>query len=92
MKELSQIVQLIDKNKVKKVEVLGNEDAESRHADLFQRMKNGEITTEEDAEHFFYQGSKAKSGSAYRQFKSRFRQRLMNTLFLIDDDNAEATA
>jgi hypothetical protein len=90
MKELSQIVQIIDKNKPKKVEVLGNADAQSRHAELYTLIKDGHIATDEDAERFFYNASKAESTSAYRQFKSRFRERLMNTLFFIDNDNAEA--
>jgi hypothetical protein len=91
MKELIQIVKIIDKNKPKKVEVLGNEDATSRHAELYALIKDGQITTDKDAEHFFYNESKAVSDSAYRQFKSRFRERLMNTLFFMDNENTEAT-
>jgi hypothetical protein len=91
MKELSQIVQIIDKNKPKKVEVIGNEEASSRHAQLYNHLKEGSITTDEEAAIFFYKDSKAVSDSAYRQFKSRFRERLMNTLFFIESETSEAS-
>jgi hypothetical protein len=91
MKELSQIVQIIDKNKPRKVEIMGNEEATSRHAQLYNMLKEGSITTDEEAAHYFYKDSKATSNSAYRQFKSRFRERLMNTLFFIDNETTEAS-
>jgi hypothetical protein len=91
MKELSQIVQLIDKNRPRKIEVLGNEDAESNHAQLYDLLKQGSIKTDEEAAQRFYGDAKATANSAYRQFKSRFKERLLNTLFFLEKDNAEAS-
>jgi hypothetical protein len=90
MKELSQIVKIIDKNKPKKVEVLGNEDADSPHAELYNLLKEGKITTDEEAAAHFYKDSKAVGQSAFRQFKSRFKERLINTLFFLKKDSDEA--
>lgn len=91
MKELSRIVQLIDKNKPRKVEVLGNEEADSKHAQLYNLLKDGRIKTDEEAAAYFYQNAKAVRQSAYRQFKSRFKERLMNTFFFLEKDSAKAT-
>jgi hypothetical protein len=86
MKELSQIVQIIDKNRPRKIEVLGNEDAVSRHAELYKLLQEGTITTDEEAAVYFYGDAKTMNKTAYRQFKSKFKERLINTLFLIDMD------
>jgi hypothetical protein len=91
MKELSRIIQLIDKNKPRKEEFLYDEAAESKYAQLYQLIKEGRVTTDEEAEAHFYQDAKAVGQSAYRQFKSRFKERVMNTLFFLDKDNAEAS-
>ena len=55
MKELSKIVELIDKNRPRKVEVLGNEEAESKHAELYELLKKGSVKTDEEAAVFLYQ-------------------------------------
>ena len=54
MKELNKIVQLIDKNKPRKIEVLGNEEATSRHAEMYNLLKEGHIITDADAALHFY--------------------------------------
>jgi hypothetical protein len=91
MKELLQIVQIIDQNKPRKIEVLGNEDADSNHAQLYALLRDGKISTDEEAARHFYGAANATLNSAYRQFKSRFKERLINTLFFLDTDNSEAT-
>lgn len=91
MKELTKIIQLIDKNKPRKEEFLYDEAAESKYAQFYQLIKEGHITTDEDAAVHFYQDPKATSQSAYRQFKSRFKERLMNTLFFLEKDSDEAS-
>jgi hypothetical protein len=91
MKELSQLVQIIDKNKPRHIEVLGNEEASSNHAQLYELLRGGQISTDEEAAKHFYGSAKAVGQSAYRQFKSRFKERLINTLFFIDKDSNEAT-
>ncbi len=91
MKELSRIVQLIDKNKPRKIELLSDGAAKSKYAQLYRLIKEGRITTDEEAAAHFYQDPKAVSQSAYRQLKSRFKERLMNTLFFLEKDNSEAS-
>jgi hypothetical protein len=91
MKELSKIVQLIDKNKPRKIEVLGNEEAISRHAEMYNLLKEGHIVTDADAALHFYGDVQAATQPAYRQFKSKFKERLINTLFFLEKDNAEAS-
>jgi hypothetical protein len=91
MKELNRIVQLIDKNKPRKIEVLGNEDATSRHAEMYNLLKDGHILTDADAALHFYGDAKAITQTAFRQFKSKFKERLINTLFFLEKDSAEAS-
>ena len=91
MKELSQIAQLIDKNKPRKIEILGNEDASSNYAKLYDLICEGTVTTDEEAAAHIYGDAKTPNDSAYRQFKSRFKERLMNMLFFLDKGNAQAT-
>ena len=91
MKELSKIVQLIDKNKPRKLDFLSNEANNSKYAKLYQLIKAGTIKTDEEAAVHFYQDSKTVSQSAYRQFKSRFKERLINMLFFLEKDKSEAS-
>jgi hypothetical protein len=91
MKELNRLVQLIDKNKPRKIEVLGNEEATSRHAEMYNLLKEGHIFTDADAALHFYGDAKAVTQTAFRQFKSKFKERLINTLFFLEKDNAEAS-
>lgn len=91
MKELNRIVQLIDKNKPRKIEVLGNEESTSRHAEMYNLLKEGHIITDADAALHFYGDAKAVTQTSYRQFKSKFKERLINTLFFLEKDNAEAS-
>ena len=66
------------------MDIIGNEDSESRHTEFFELLKAGKFKNDTEAAQHFY-GEKATERSlAYRKLKSTFRDRLINTLFFID--------
>ena len=84
MEELIKITQILNGYRIGKVDIIGNEDSESRHTEFFELLKTGKFKNDTEAAQYFY-GKKATERSlAYRRFKSRFRERLINTLFFID--------
>ena len=84
MEELIKITQILNGYRIGKVDIIGNEDSESRHTEFFELLKAGKFKNDTEAAQYFY-GKKATERSlAYRRFKSRFRERLINTLFFID--------
>jgi hypothetical protein len=86
---LTQVVQVLARYKRQKIDIIGNDDSDSRYTKLFNLIKEGKVTTDKEvAQHFF--GDKATPGdSTYRFFKSEFKERLLNTLFFIDLDNPQ---
>ena len=85
MEELIKITQILTGYRIGKVDIIGNEDSESRHTVFFELLKSGKFKNDTEAAQYFY-GKKATERSlAYRRFKSRFRERLINTLFLVNN-------
>jgi hypothetical protein len=84
MEELIKISELLDGYRIRKVDIIGNDDSESRYTEFFNLLREGKLKNDTEAAKYFY-GSKATDKSlAYRRFKSTFRERLINTLFFID--------
>jgi tetratricopeptide (TPR) repeat protein len=84
MNTFRQIVTLLDGYKLRNIDVLGNDSSDSRFTELYRLLKDGIITTDQEAAIYFY-GENAKSTDIrYRVFKSEFRERLLNTLFFIN--------
>lgn len=85
MKSMLEVAQLISRQKVRKVDVL-TEDVlnakNSKFRDLYEGLRDGTIRSDREAAQRLYQAE--PSDTRYRQLKSRFRKRLLNTLFFVD--------
>lgn len=92
MENLKELVNIINKRKLIQLEVF-DKSLISRKDTLFAKFYNGiaegAIKTDEDALLYVY-GS-AKEATNYRKLKSRFKERLLNTLYFIDINHASET-
>lgn len=85
MKDLLEITQILDKKKISKIEILDQYSLRQPN-NLFARMYHGlykeKFETDEQAAQELYQSP--PTDARYRQLKSRFRKRLLNTFFFLD--------
>lgn len=84
MEELIGLTQILNGYRLKQVDIIGNEDSESRYSEFYRLLKDGTIKTEDEAVLHFYGDDATERSFAYRQFKTDFRERLINSLFFID--------
>lgn len=83
MRDLIELVNVVNKNKLRSLEVLASPfDNTSKIGALYEGIVNGNFETDEDAFDALY-GQEASPG-AYRKLKSGLRDRLLNTLFFLD--------
>jgi hypothetical protein len=85
MRNLIEIARIITRNKVSKIEVFDERtfrNKGSKFNQFYQSLLTNKFKEDRDAAAFFY--GCAPSDPKYRQLKSRFRKRLMNTLFFLD--------
>ncbi|GEM_PF-2302607 len=98
MKNLLELFHIVRKGNPDKIELLDktllNNKGDTKFAQLYEGLASGKIKSDLEASQFIYQSS--ETDVKYRQLKSRFRKRLLNTLLLIDplpfekDENKEA--
>jgi hypothetical protein len=92
MKNLIEISRIVTKKKVRKIEVFDSatlDSANSKFAEFYEALMAGKFKNDRDAATFLYDCS--PTDDKYRQLKSRFRKRLLNTLFFLDT-NTPSTA
>ncbi len=85
MKNLIEISRIITKKKVRKIEIFDSstlENKSSKFSDFYEALSAGRFKNDRDAATLLYGCS--PTDDKYRQLKSRFRKRLLNTLFFID--------
>ncbi|MEL6864567.1 MAG: hypothetical protein AAFP19_09115 [Bacteroidota bacterium] len=83
MQTLRELVQIITKNKVQQIEVIGNSDhTDSMVHQFYEALVEGRFTSDEEAADFFYQDR--VNDRNYENLKYKLRRRLLNTLFFID--------
>ena len=89
MENLKELVNIINKRKLSQIEVF-DKSLISRKDTLFAKFYNGiadgEIKTDEEALLYIYNSE--KEATNYRKLKSRFKERLLNTLYFIDINHA----
>ncbi|MFN8259406.1 MAG: hypothetical protein U0X41_00555 [Chitinophagales bacterium] len=92
MENITELVSIINKRKLSQIEIL-DKSLISRKDTLFAKFYNGiaegHIKTDRDAVLYIY-GSN-KDATNYRKLKSRFKERLLNTLYFIDINHAAET-
>lgn len=85
MKNLIEISKIVTKKKVKKIEIFDHaslENTNSKFSEFYEALAANKFKNDRDAAKYLYDCS--PSHDKYRQLKSRFRKRLLNTLFFID--------
>jgi hypothetical protein len=85
MKNLIEISKIVTKKKVKKIEIFDDYSLRNRNSkfnEFYEALMAGKFRNDRDAATFLYECS--PTDDKYRQLKSRFRKRLLNTLFFLD--------
>ncbi len=83
MKRLLELVQVINKNKVKVVEVIGSlPPRQTMVQEFYNKLSDGSITDDFSAAQYFY-GTSPEDRN-YKELKKRLTQRLQNTALFID--------
>jgi hypothetical protein len=85
MKNLIEISRIATKKKVRKIEIFDNaalETKNSKFTEFYEALAAGKFKNDRDAATHLY--GCAPADDRYRQLKSRFRKRLLNTLFFLD--------
>ena len=91
MNKLLELVRLINRNKVKTIEVIGSlPPRKTMVQEFYEKISSGEIESDEAAAAYFYQ-SKPEDRN-YKELKRRLTERLYNTSFFIDLNQAKYDA
>ena len=85
MKNLIEISKIVTKKKVRKIEIFDDHSLKHKNSkfnEFYEALMAGKFKNDRDAATFLY--SCSPTDDKYRQLKSRFRKRLLNTLFFLD--------
>ena len=85
MKNLIEVSKILTKKKVRKIEIIDSASLEAKNSkfgEFYEALAASKFKNDRDAASFLYGCS--PTHDKYRQLKSRFRKRLLNTLFFID--------
>ncbi|MCB0641091.1 MAG: hypothetical protein KDC44_05600, partial [Phaeodactylibacter sp.] len=85
MKNLIEISRIVTKKKVRKIEIFDDHSLKHKNSkfnEFYEALMAGKFKNDRDAAAFLYGCS--PTDDKYRQLKSRFRKRLLNTLFFLD--------
>lgn len=85
MKHLIEISKIVTKKKVKKIEIFDDHSLKHKNSkfnEFYEALMANKFKNDRDAATFLY--SCSPTDDKYRQLKSRFRKRLLNTLFFLD--------
>ena len=85
MKNLLEISKIVTKKKVKKIEIFDEQslkNTKSKFNEFYELLMAGKFKNDRDAASLLY--SCSPTDDKYRQLKSRFKKRLLNTLFFLD--------
>lgn len=85
MKNLIEISKIVTKKKVRKIEIFDDHSLKHKNSkfnEFYEALMAGKFKNDRDASSALYDCS--PTDDKYRQLKSRFRKRLLNTLFFLD--------
>ena len=88
MQTLKQLVKLIKESRLRKIEILGDDNSESQTSILYRLIRDGKINSDEEAQDYFFKEAE-RANSLYRHLKSRFTEKIMNFIFFIEPDEKE---
>ncbi|MEZ4987491.1 MAG: hypothetical protein R2795_21005 [Saprospiraceae bacterium] len=92
MKNLIEIASVVTKKKVRKIEIFDDNTLRTKNSkfnEFYEDLTNGLYKNDRDAASKLYNCS--PQDPRYRQLKSRFRKRLLNTLFFLDVNKPSAS-
>ena len=92
MKNLLEIAGVVTKKKVKKIEIFDDHNLKNKNSkfnEFYENLTAGKYKNDRDAAANLYDCS--PKDARYRQLKSRFRRRLLNTLFFLDVNKPSAS-
>jgi hypothetical protein len=93
MKELLELIDVVNKHKVKHLEVLGNvSPRKTKIHEFYDKLSDGSFSNDKEAAAFFYETS--PDDRRYKELKKRLMERLHNTVLFIDvqDDKYDKVA
>lgn len=85
MKYLLEISKIVTKKKVKKIEIFDDHSLKQKNSkfnEFYELLMNGSLNSDQEAANLLYNST--PTDDKYRQLKSRFKKRLLNTLFFLD--------
>ncbi len=85
MKHLIEISRIVTKRKARKIEIFDGQSLRNKNSkfnDFYEGLRANKFKTDREAAQLLYGCS--PTDPKYRQLKSRFRKRLLNTLFFLD--------
>ena len=85
MKNLLEIIKIVTKKRVKKIEIFDDQALKNKTGkfnEFYEALSAGRLRNDRDAATLLYNCS--PQDPKYRQLKSRFRKRLLNTIFFLD--------
>ncbi|GIV31503.1 MAG: hypothetical protein KatS3mg029_0854 [Saprospiraceae bacterium] len=90
MRDLSELVSLVSKNKTKNIEVLGQgeKNFSNKVNALYEALLDGRIDSEEAAIEAFFSDC-ANPRQALRKARAKLKEKLINTIFFIDLNKAK---
>ena len=93
MKHLIEISKIVTKKKVRKIEIFDDnalKQKNSKFNEFYEALAANKFKNDRDAAMFLY--SSTPTDDKYRQLKSRFRKRLLNTMFFLDVNRPSASS
>ena len=83
MKVLRELISVVDKHKVKSIEIIGEStNRASKIYQLYDEVRKGHLKNDDEAAAYFYE--EGPDHIIYKKLKYRLKQRLINTVFFID--------
>ncbi len=80
---LREMIQVVNRNKTKRIEVLGNEDNSTMLNELYNGIASGQFSSDSMASEHFFEDSHDQE-KRYRDLRLRLVRQVLNTSFFID--------
>lgn len=86
MKDLTDLAQIVTKTKLRSVELIGNDTGEgtSKLQEFYDLVSEGRFADDDEAAEHFYGKGKGKNHPSYQKLRKTLKDRLVNSLFVID--------
>ncbi|MBR9921879.1 MAG: hypothetical protein GYB31_13645 [Bacteroidetes bacterium] len=91
MKELAELISLVNRNKVKRIDVIGSGySRESKYKELYDLIALGKVRTDQEAAELIYPDKDQKTAKKYyNRLKRKLTERVLNTMFFIDTSSSK---